>query len=50
MADTGGVYLDQDLALNGLLGLDLLDNQRAALLLEHGGLVGLGDLRSHADC
>jgi len=49
VADTAGEDLDEDLAFLRVLGLDLFDNQRSTLLLEEGGLVGLGDFWSHAD-
>lgn len=49
VADTAGENFYQHFALFWHLGLNLLDDERAALLFEHGGRVGLGDLRGHAD-
>ena len=49
VTNTTSLDLDENLAFFRLLGLDLLNDNGPALLLEHSRLMGLGDLRSHAD-
>jgi len=50
MADTASQHLDQHLALLRHLCFDLFEDKRSAFLLEHGGLVGLGNLGRHFEC
>jgi hypothetical protein len=45
MAYTAGLNFDEDLSLFGVLELNVLENERLAVLLEDSGLVGLGQRR-----
>jgi len=50
MADTASQHLNQHLPLLGHLCLNLFEDEGSAFLLEHGRLVGLGDLGRHSEC